>query len=136
MCQFVHGITEPRAIELWCIMHTSFLTHAPIAWDNLRIDVYGFIAFCRWFFSEYPSYYIVPLRVSGSAVETLFAQYKYLCGSKLDAVNYTTARSKYLCKKKVEATHHSGRYYRDMPLNTPDAPLKKKKYNSKSEEKW
>ena len=38
--------------------------------------------------------------------------------SKLDAVNYTTARSKYLCKKKGEATHHSGRYYRDMPLDT------------------
>ena len=93
----------------------------------------GSLPFAIGFFSEYPSYHIVPLRVSGSAVETLFAQYKYLCGSKLDAVNYTTARSKYLCKKKVEATHHSGRYYRDMPLNTPDAPLKKK-YNSKSED--
>lgn len=90
---------------------------------------------CVWFHCLLPLVFFLNIRVSGSAVETLFAQYKYLCGSKLDAVNYTTARSKYLCKKKVEATHHSGRYYRDMPLNTPDAPLKKKKYNSKSEEK-
>lgn len=99
------------------------------AWDNLRIDVYGFATFCEWFFKEYPSYYVVPIRITGSAVETLFAQYKYLSGNKLDAVNYTTARSKYICKKKVEATHHSGMYYRDIPLNIPSAPLEKKKYD-------
>ena len=48
------------------------------AWDNLRIDVYGFATFCDWFFKEYPSYFVVPIRITGSAV--------------LDAVNYTTAR--------------------------------------------
>ena len=96
--------------------------------------MYGLIAFCRWFSPQYPSYDVVPLCVSGSAIKTLFAQYMYLCGSKLDAVTYTTARSKYLCKKKVEATHRSGKYYRDMPLNTPDAPLKRKKYSSQSTE--
>ena len=55
-------------------------------------------------FKEYPSYYIVTIRITGSAVETLFAQYKYLSGNKLDAVNYTTARSKYICKKKQPTT--------------------------------
>ena len=108
-------------------MHVYLYVNA--AWDNLRIDVYGFAAFCEWFFKEYPSYFIVPIRITGSAVETLFAQYKYLSGNKLDAVNYTTARSKYICKKKVEATHHSGMYYRDVPLNIPSAPLEKKKYD-------
>ena len=53
------------------VYHAHIFPHTPIAWDNLRIDVYGFIAFCGFFLSEYPSYYIVPLRVSGSAAETL-----------------------------------------------------------------
>ena len=115
----------------YAVYHAYMYPHMhqiPIPWDKLRIDVYGFTAFCCWIFSQYASYYIDPLCVSGSAVETLFAQYKYLYGSKLDAVNYTTARSsKYMCKK-VEATYRSGKYSRDMPLNTSDAPLKK--YNT------
>ena len=69
---------------------------AASAWDNLKIDVYGFSAFCEWFFMEYLNYYVVPIQITGSAVEMLFAQYKYLLGNKLDAVNYTTARSKYI----------------------------------------
>lgn len=72
--------------------------------------------------------------ITGSAVETLFAQYKYLSGNKVDAVNYTTARSKYICKEKVEATHHSRMYYRDIPLNIPSAPLEKKKYDRHKKE--
>ena len=113
-------------------IHTHSSTDTQFAaWDNLRIDVYGFAAFCEWFFKEYPNYFVVPIRITGSAVETLFAQYKYLSGNKLDAVNYTTARSKYICKKKIESssTHHSGLYYRDVPLNIPSAPLEKKKYD-------
>ena len=98
------------------------------AWDNLRIDVSGFKLLCKDFLSRYPGYYIVPLRVSGSAVETLFAQYKYLSGNKLDSVNYTTARAKYMCNKAVAASHHSGKYYRDMPLFIPTMQLKKKQY--------
>ena len=105
-------------------------THTPhcAAWDNLRIDVSGFKLLCKDFLSRYPGYYIVPLRVSGSAVETLFAQYKYLSGNKLDSVNYTTARAKYMCNKAVAASHHSGKYYRDMPLFIPTMQLKKKQY--------
>ena len=98
------------------------------AWDNLRIDVFGFNLLCKDFFSPYPGYYVVPLRVSGSAVETLFAQYKYLSGNKLDSVNYTTARAKYICNKTVTSSHHSGKYYRDMPLFILSIQFKKKQY--------
>ena len=66
-----------------------------------------------------------PLRISGSAVETLFGQYKYKSGSKLDAANYSTCRSKYLAK---QAVHHSGQFYREQDLTIPVAPLEKKKY--------
>ena len=110
-------------------MSCMHILYVNAAWDNLRINVYGFAAFCEWFFKEYPSYFIVPIPTTGSAVETLFAQYMYLSGNKLDAVNYTTARSNYICKNKVEATHHSGMCYRDIPLNMPSALLEKKKYD-------
>lgn len=101
-----------------------------IAWDNLRIDVFGFTAFCESFLDRYPGYYLVPLRMSGSAVETLFGQYKYLSGNKLDSVNYTTARAKCMCKSAVDAghVHHSGKYYRDMPLFLSSVQLTKKNY--------
>lgn len=106
------------------------------AWDNLRIDALGFTAFCKSFLKRYPGYYIVPLRMSGSAVETLFAQYKYLSGNKLDSVNYTTARAKCMCKSAVDAgaehVHHSGQYYRDMPLFIPNVQLQKKTYRKES----
>ena len=108
---------------IYTYAHTKYA-----AWDNLRIDVFGFNLLCKDFFSRYPGYYVVPLRVSGSAVETLFAQYKYLSGNKLDSVNYTTARAKYICNKTVTASHHSGKYYRDMPLFIPSIQLKKKQY--------
>ena len=75
-----------------------------------------------------PGYFLSPLRISGSAVESLFGQYKHISGSKLDAANYATCRSKYLAK---QAVHHSGQFYRDQELSIPVASLKKKKYNSR-----
>ena len=97
-----------------------------LAWDNLRIDVYGFLQLSKHFLEQHPGYFLSPLRISGSAVETLFSQYKYMAGSKLDASNYPSCRSKYLAK---QAVHHSGQFYRDQDLTIPLAPLEKKQYN-------
>lgn len=55
------------------------------------------------------------------------AQYKYLSGNKLGTVNYTTSRSKFICKKVEGTHHHSGKYYGEIPLNIPVAPLDKKR---------
>ena len=68
-----------------------------------------------------------PLRVSGSAVETLFSQFKYSSGGKLDSANYSTAWAACLIKQTV-ATHHSGKDYRDKELSTSVIPLQKKVY--------
>ena len=68
---------------------------------------------------------------SGSAVETLFSQYKYLTGGKLDAANYATARAAYMIKKGVDVAHHSGKGYRDTLVNTGDLTLERKKYGHK-----
>ena len=98
-----------------------------IAWDLLRIDFYGFKAFCEWFLTAYPTYFVSPLRISGSAVESLFSQYKHIAGGKLDAVNYTTARGAHLMKQIV-SEHHSGAGYRDQSISVAELGLKKKLY--------
>ena len=98
------------------------------AWDLLRIDVYGFRAFCEWFLRTYPTYFVSPLHLSGSAVESLFSQYKFSAGGKLDAVNYATSQAAHLIKQ-CTAEHHSGRSYRDESLCFTETPLQKKSYN-------
>ena len=78
------------------------------AWDLLRIDVYGFFAFTEDFIQQHPNHFIAPLRVSGSAMETLFSQYKQATGGKLNCHNYQTARAACLVRDVV-TPHHSGK---------------------------
>lgn len=99
------------------------------AWDLLRICVYGFESFCIDFLNRYPDRFVSPLRVSGSAVESLFSQYKRSAGGKLDAANYTISWAAQLIKQTVSA-HHSGTGYRDLSLDTlTDVELQRKKYS-------
>ena len=83
-----------------------------IAWDLLPVNVYGIQAFRKWFLETYPSYFISPLRLSGSAVESLFNQYRFSARGKLDSVNFTTAHAAHLVKQ-CAASHHSDKSYRD-----------------------
>ena len=89
--------------------------------------MYGFNAFCCDFLHRHPGYFVSPLRLSGSAVETLFSQYKRLAGSKLDAVNYVTARAAQLIQQTV-TSHHSGCDYRNNKLAMSDIELERKRY--------
>ena len=84
--------------------------------DNIRIDVQGFTEFCGAFLKKYSGYFISPIRLTGSAVENLFAQYKYTTGGKLDAANYSIARAAFLTKQSI-SNHNSGKGYRDIPLH-------------------
>ena len=74
--------------------------------------------------SNYPGYFTSPLHLSGSAVETIFSQYKYTCVGKLDAGNYYTACAANLVKQVV-ANHESGKDFRNRELSTISLPLKK-----------
>ena len=56
-----------------------------------------------------------PSEVSGSAVETLFSQYKYTTGGKLSPANYSTARAARLVKHCVSC-HDGFIGYRDVSL--------------------
>ena len=103
-----------------------------VAWDLLCIDAYGFNAFAKWFLETYPTYFISPLRISGSAVESLFSQYKYSAGGKLDGVNYTTSRCSHLVKQ-CTSSYQAGKDYRDQSIGTLELPLLKHKYGKVKE---
>lgn len=57
----------------------------------LRIDVQGFTEFCQDFLSRHGAHFVSPLRLSGSAVESILGQVKYSIGGKLDAASYQVA---------------------------------------------
>ena len=101
-----------------------------VAFDLLRVCAYSFPAFARSFLEEFPEHFISPLRLSGSAVETLFSQFKHTAGSKFSSTNYSTASAAHLVKHTV-AYHHRSVSYRDVPLNLSDCTLEKKKYGCK-----
>ena len=125
--------------QSWCTFNSLFLCTCTCssfltAWDLLRIDVQGFTEFCDAFLKKYPGYFVSPIRLTGSAVESLFAQYKYTTGGKLDAANYSVARAAFLTKQAI-SNHHSGKGYRDTPLHIQPVPLEKKKYGKRMEQK-
>ena len=101
-----------------------------VAWDLLRVCVYGFQNFVADFLEKYPNHFISPVRLSGSAVETLFSQFKFTAGGKLSATNYANTRAAHLIKHCVTA-HHSSAGYRDANLQLTECTLGKKQYNIK-----
>ena len=89
--------------------------------------MFGFEALCEDFFKHFPNHFISPLRLSGSAVESLFSQLKFTTAGKLDAVNYRTAQAALLTKQAV-STHYSGVAYRDGHLCVQSLPPSRKQY--------
>ena len=83
--------------------------------------MYGFKGFCEDFFNKYPRYFISPLRLSGSSIESLFSQYKYCAG---DSAKYAICRASNLIQQTV-CSHHSGVGYHDKEMSTAVLPLKK-----------
>ena len=61
-------------------------------------------------------------------MESIFSQYKFTGGGKLDSVNFTTARAAHLIKQ-CASSHHSGTGYRDETLNFIETPLQRRHYN-------
>ena len=39
---------------------------------------HGFKGLCEVFLAQHPEYYIVPVRITGSAIETVFSSLKYI----------------------------------------------------------
>ena len=75
--------------------------------------VYGFVQFCRWFNTAYPDYFVSPLRINGSAIESIFSVLKFTAGGNLSASNYGSFRGRVITGREVITNSNSERGYRD-----------------------
>ena len=67
----------------------------------MRLLYFGFVGFCVDFTATYGlDHYVVPVRISGSAIESLFGRFKLDAGGNLSAINYETALS---CEMTADA---------------------------------
>ena len=73
---------------------------------------YGFVNFCEDFLKRNPGYTIYPIRLNGSAVETIFSLLKYASGGNLMSTNYASTRA----VKGAISGKSKGDDYRDAPL--------------------
>ena len=86
-------------------------------WDLQRIIIFGFKEFAIDFFNKYgDNFFISPKRFNGSAIETLFSQFKHITGAKLSAVNYAQARAAYLMKVDIHGRRYGEEHYRNVSL--------------------
>ena len=86
-------------------------------WDLQRVMVYGFKELCDDFIRKYgDNFFISPKRLNGSAIETLFSQFKNISGGQLTAANYQTAKAAYLMRVDLHGRHHGENDYRNVPL--------------------
>jgi len=95
-------------------------------WDLLRLVRYGMVSFCEEYIQRHQGYYIVPVRISGSAVETLFSQMKHAGGGRLSATNYRSSRASVLTQRSIHTWHSSGKDYRDAALDFSGTPMRRK----------
>ena len=93
----------------------------------MRLTFYGFKGFVDSFFYRHPGeeYYIVPVRLNGSALETLFPQLKYSTGGNLSSTKYASAISSLLVKRHVRGHNVKDKEYRNITYNLSSQPLKK-----------
>ena len=75
--------------------------------------VYGFLDFSEWFLTAYPDYFISPLRINGSAIESIFSVLKFTAGGNLSASNYGSFRGRVITGREVITNSNSERGYRD-----------------------
>lgn len=87
-------------------------------WDLLRMMYFGFVGVCEDFVTAYPGYYIVPVRINGSAIESLFSSLKYDASGQLSAANYIAALAAIQTTKAVKHASTSGESsYRGQDVN-------------------
>ena len=62
-------------------------------------------------------YFISPLRINGSALESIFSVLKHTSGGNLSAISYSPAVGRLISRKGLTQNKHSEKGYRDINLN-------------------
>ena len=65
------------------------------------------------FIAAYPDYFISPLKINGSAIESIFSVLKFTAGGNLSASNYGSFRGRVITGREVITNSNSERGYRD-----------------------
>ncbi len=78
---------------------------------------YGFNGLCKDFLSRNPGYFIVPVRISCSAIESVFSCLKYISGGNLSAINYTTSLSALITQRETASNSKGEDGYRNVSIN-------------------
>ncbi len=66
----------------------------------------GFKGLCEDFVKDHPNHFISPIRINGSAIESIFSSLKYISGGNLSSVNYATSLSSLLTLKDIKQAHN------------------------------
>ena len=78
---------------------------------------HGFKGLCEDFLAQYPEYYIVPVRISGSAIETVFSSLKYISGGNLSSINYASSLSALIIQREISGGSKGEDGYRNLSMN-------------------
>ena len=81
-------------------------------WDLLQIMYRGFTGLCQHFLNNHPGYFISPLRINGSAVETIFSSLKFISGGNLSSINYPTSLAAFATQRDIAKNPYSEPGYR------------------------
>ena len=97
-------------------------------WDLLRIMYQGFTGLCESFLSTHAprGYFISPIRINGSAVESYFSQLKYAARGQLSSTQYSVVRGAVATSKAASTKQPQECDYRDAGLDLHPVQLTKK----------
>ena len=76
----------------------------------------GFIELCKDFLHSHPNHFISPLRINGSAIESIFSCLKYIAGGNLASTNYATSLAAFSTQRETKNCY-SEPGYRDDVIN-------------------
>lgn len=85
--------------------------------ELLQIMYLGFTGLCNEFLSTHPGYFISPIRVNGSAIESVFSCLKYISGGHLSSTNYSTSLTALSTQREVATTNPSAEFGYRTDLN-------------------
>ena len=78
---------------------------------------HGFKGLCEGFLAQHPEYYIVSVRITWSAIETVFSSLKYISGGNLSSINYSSFFSALSTQCEISGDSKGENGYRNLSMN-------------------
>ena len=73
---------------------------------------HGFKSLCEDFLEDNEGYFIAPIRVNGSAIESIFSSLKYIAGGNLSSTNYASSLSSLITQRDIQTNPYSEKGYK------------------------